>query len=195
MFDLDQMLAGVQALLKEVTNIVGLIDKNVASIYRLKNRIRRQRELQKLRRVLFDLNMLAHQQLQLPDIMESVANLLDGKLVGYEANYVQRQYEYDLEQAFGQVLENVVACREFLEHERPEFLERQPEIYDRIKEALYKREQLVSKRTRYRQASKALLKKSDAAKLRTLATEYRSLIENMSGYRDRLAKYVDRKDR
>src|SRR5215469_11316437 len=52
LIELEPLMKAAQDIFKDLTNVMGLLEKNVTSAIKIKKKIRRQREIVKIKRVL-----------------------------------------------------------------------------------------------------------------------------------------------
>ena len=143
--NLHEALEAVRSLIKDLTNIIGLFDKNVQAWFRVTRRISQKREIQKLSNIFGYMNRLNYEQRRLPVTLRRYADVIENGLSNPKNGMDLAYQEGHLQGVIGHILDGAMQLREYLEHNQSSLLERKPEIYDRVIEALFAREEFYHK--------------------------------------------------
>ena len=194
---IHEALEGLRALLKDLSNVTALFDKNVKSWFSLQKKLRKKREIQKLATVLNRMTRVNYNQHNIPRAMRHLADNIERHFENpsHAGQFDMLGAEAELVHTMEGVMENVIELREYLEANQSELLERQPAIYDRIMDALYARQEFYEKSSLgYGPGDPIQLTKNDVKSLRELADEYQNLIDKMRQYRGLVATFLKKMD-
>lgn len=193
--NLSEAIEGVRSLLKDLTNVLGLFDKNVQAWFRVTKRINHRREVQKLGNILHLMTRLNYEQRTIPGTLRAYAGMLDKQLAGNDRRGLKYE-EARIQGAISTILEGILQLREFLQENQSSLLERNPKIFDTIIEALDAREEFFEKfYSSFSPDDPSQLSDEHPKLLRELATEYEKLVELLGKYRERVATFLAKVDK
>src|SRR5262245_44751788 len=110
--NLHEAIEGVRSLLKDLTNIMGLFDKNVQAWVKVTKRINNKREVQKIARVHHLMTRLIHEQRSVPETLKAYADKIDERMSKQDRSWLLYE-ESHLQQAISSILEWILQLREF----------------------------------------------------------------------------------
>jgi hypothetical protein len=189
--DINPIVSAVHEVIKELTNVIGLLDKNVSSAIKIKRKLRRERELVKLEKLLKELGHLVFAA-NLPFLreLELLAVAVEKRAEKADSPWWELwMTEKPIENLYD-FLQIVISVREFLEENHPELLDRKPEIFDGIIKTLLDRQKILE------DVAQALKDKDpvllDPEAVRKFAQDYKAIYEETKNYRAALGRYLDK---